>query len=286
MTNMNKKTNEMAGTVVREGYEASVCARALSRSGNNPQLKGIVHELMYCDKINAAPGNVVKGIHASLTKSPVAQMKDVIVQNPAGHIVQHAQLKDTISTAGVRKTVNQILDGHYNKTSIIGTEETAAKVNHMLASIGKKTQTVKSSGISSHTTSRIADKALGKMPTVSSLGTTLKSGGTAGMAFGAGLEAISSMYDVYKGDKNLGDAVADVTIAGIKGGVTGSISSAAGTMAAGMTGTALTAGTSTVIGSALASTAVGGVAVAAAPVVVGFAAACAVCNVISSFFDD
>ena len=186
----------MANVAVREGYEASVGLRALERAGNCPQLKGHVHEIMFCDKYNINPQNIIQGNHAALTKSATAQMKDVIMTNN-GRIVGHAQLKDTVSASGLRKTAEQIKSGHYNKTSIFGTEETAAKL------AGKVHQKVHSSGISSETTTRIANKALGKIPTMKALGATAKSGGIAGAAFSAGIEAISSISDVVNGKKIL-----------------------------------------------------------------------------------
>ncbi len=274
----NQKNINMATVATKEGYEASVALRALDRAGNCPQLKGHVHELIFCDKYNANPLNIIQGNHANLTKSATAQMKDVVMTNN-GRVVGHAQLKDTISSSGLRKTAEQIKSGHYNKTSIFGTKETAAKL------AGKVPQKVNSSGISSETTSRVANKALGRMPTMNALGSAARSGGMVGAAVGAGIEAISSIGDVIDGKKSVGDAVVDIGGAAVKGGITGSASSAAGVAAAGLAGTAVSAVTATGVGAAVASTAVGAVAVAAAPVAVGFAAACAVGSFISSLFD-
>lgn len=285
MTTMNKKRN-MAGGMIHEGYEASVAARALTRAGKCPQLKGIANEIMFCDKINANPVNVVRGVHASLTKSTTARMKDVIVQNAKGRVVGHAQLKDTISSSGVRKTADQILNGHYNKTMVCGTKETAIKIGKALAKSGKKVQTIHSNGISSSTTERIANKALGGLPSASALGAAAHSGGVAGAAFGAGIEAISSIADVVNGDKDVSDAVIDVAGAGVQGGITSAASTAAGSAAAGLAGSAVAAATSTAVGSAIAGTAIGSLAVAAAPLAIGFGAACAVGSFISSLFDE
>ena len=269
----------MATVATKEGYEAGVALRALNRAGNCPQIKGHVHEIMFCDKYNANPLNIMQGNHANLTKSATAQMKDVVMTNN-GRVVGHAQLKDTISSSGLRKTAEQIRSGHYNKTSIFGTEETAAKL------AGKVPQKVHSSGISSETTSRIANKALGRIPTMNALGTAARSGGMAGAAIGAGIEAISSIGDVIDGKKDVGDAIIDVGGAAVNGGITGAGSSAAGVAAAGLTGSAVSAVAATGMGAAVTSTAIGAMAVTAAPVVVGFGVACAVGSFISSFFDD
>lgn len=283
MKNINSRNN-VAGSASNV-YEASVGMRALNRAGQNPQMKGIVQEIMYCDKYNTNMGNILNGHHMDLTKSTTAHMKDVIAKNSAGKVVGHAQLKDTISNAGVRKTVQQIKSGHYSKTRVIGTEETAAKVNKVLEKYGVK-QRVESSGISSKTTSRIADKTLGKMPTISTLSSAAKAGGVTGAAVGAGMEAISSIGDWLEGDKSAGEAAADVAVAGVKGGVTGAVSGVIGSAAAGATGSAIAAATATTVGSAVAGTAVGAAAIVAAPVVAAVAAPMVVFGLLGSLFGD
>lgn len=283
MKNTNTRNN-VAGSASNV-YEASVGMRALNRAGQNPQLRGIVHEILYCDQYNTNMGNILNGHHMDLTKSTTAHMKDVIAKNSAGKVVGHAQLKDTISNAGVRKTVQQIKSGHYSKTRVIGTEETAAKVNKVLEKYGVK-QRVESSGISSKTTSRIADKTLGKMPTISTLSSAAKAGGVTGAAVGAGMEAISSIGDWLEGDKSAGEAAADVAVAGVKGGVTGAVSGVIGSAAAGATGSAIAAATATTVGSAVAGTAVGAAAIAAAPVVAAVAAPMVVFGLLGSLFGD
>ena len=283
MKNTNSRNN-VAGSASNV-YEASVGMRALNRAGQNPQMKGIVQEIMYCDKYNTNMGNILNGHHMDLTKSTTAHMKDVIAKNSAGKVVGHAQLKDTISNAGVRKTVQQIKSGHYSKTRVIGTEETAAKVNKVLEKCGVK-QRVESSGISSKTTSRIADKTLGKMPTISTMSSAAKAGGVTGAAVGAGMEAISSIGDWLEGDKSAGEAAADVAVAGVKGGVTGAVSGVIGSAAADVAGSAIAAATATTVGSAVAGTAVGAAAIAAAPVVAAVAAPMVVFGLLDSLFDD
>lgn len=283
MKNTNVRNN-VAGSASNV-YEASVGMRALNRAGQNPQMKGVAHEIMCCDKYNLNPGNILNGRHMDLTKSTTAHMKDVIAKNSAGKVVGHAQLKDTISNAGVRKTVQQINSGHYSKTRVIGTEETAAKVNKVLEKYGVK-QRVESSGISSKTTSRIADKTLGKMPTISTMSSAAKAGGVTGAAVGAGMEAISSIGDWMEGNKSAGEAAADVAVAGVKGGVTGAVSGVIGSAAAGATGSAIAAATATTVGSAVAGTAVGAAAIAAAPVVAAVAAPMVVFGLLGSLFDD
>ena len=102
--NTNSKTRKhiqtQAGSAMQQTYEASVGARALERAGSCPQLKGIAHEIMFCDKVNLNPKNILDGTRAALTKSNTAQMRDVILTK-GGKIAGHAQLKDTITAAPV-----------------------------------------------------------------------------------------------------------------------------------------------------------------------------------------
>ncbi|WP_037355354.1 hypothetical protein [Selenomonas sp. FC4001] len=278
-----KKSSRMLGGLSNEAYEASVITRALERAGQCPQLKGHVHEILFCDKYNIS--NVLNSNSAHLTKSTTATMKDVIATNSNGQITMHGQLKDTISNSGIRKTAKQIINGKYNKTTVYGTEETAREVNRVLDAAGKTTQRVKSSGISSKTTSRIASKGLGKMPTLANLGNAAKTGGMAGAVVSGGIEAVSSIYDVIEGNKKWDDAVIDVAGATAKGGITGAGSAAAGSLAAGATGTVVTAIASTTIGGAIAGTTCGALALGAAPIVASIGAAFFVGSAISSIFD-
>ena len=273
-----EKTYDILSTIVKEGYEGSVALRALERAGRCKNLHGHVHELMFCDKYNLNPAHILRGEQANLTKSTTATMKDVIMTR-GGKVIGHAQLKDTSSVSGALKTARQINAGKYGKTAVYGTEETAAKL------LGKTQQTVHSSGISSETTSRVAQKALGKLPTTGAVQAAAMSGGTVGACLGAGIEAISSLNEWADGEKDFDDVVIDVGGAAFKGGISGAGSSAAGVLAAGATGSAISAITATGIGSAVAGTAIGAAAFAVAPVAIGFGAACAVGGFISSLFD-
>ena len=264
---------------MREGYEGKVAIEAIQRAGKCPQLKGHVHEILFKDQFNRNFGHVINGEHAQLTKSTTATMKDIVITK-GSKVSGHMQLKDTVSSRGVAKTAEQIASGKYNKTAVYGTEETVAKVSR------KVTQKVHNSGISSVDTARIANKALGKMPSASMLGAAAKSGGAWGAAFGAGCEAVSSIIDVANGKKDVGEAVVDVAEAGAKGGVVGATSAVAGSAAAGAAGIATSAFVATGVGGAVAATGAGALAVAFAPAVIGFGAACAVGNLISNIFED
>lgn len=281
MTKNNcKAQNIMLG---KEMYEDKVALEALQRAGKCPQLKGHVHEILFKDKFNVNPKNILQGKHATLTQSNTAQMKDIIIKQ-GKKVVGHAQLKDTTSASGVAKTIKQIKDGHYNKTAVYGTKETVKKVG------SKVSQKVHSSGISSETTKRIADKALGQMPSMAELGGVARSSGVAGAAFGAGIEAVSSICDVLDGKKDVGDAACDIAAAGVKGGITGAAAATASSAVAGLTGAAVGAATATGIGATVAGATIGGVAVGAAavavaPVVASLGAAVAVGSIASDVVD-
>ena len=268
---------ENLANVSRNGYEMKVGCEALNRAGQNQNLHGIVHEVMFKDGYNANPSNILNGRSCHLTKNPTARMKDVVMMK-GNKVCGHAQLKDTAGS--ISKTAKQVNSGHYGKTRVYGTTETAAKA------AGKTKQVVHDSGISSTTTKRIADKALGKMPTAGAVHAAAKAGGIAGAAVGAGIEAISSIGGVIAGEKDVVDAACDITYAGTKGGAAGYAGAAAGSAAAGATGALITA---TGIGTGLAAGGVAATAVAFAPVVVGFGAACAVgglvCDIFDSIFD-
>lgn len=272
-----KGQKENLGNIGRNGYEMKAGCEALRRAGQNKNLHGIVHEVMFKDSYNANPSNILNGRSCHLTKNPTAQMKDVVMMK-GNKVCGHAQLKDV--TGSISKTAKQINSGHYGKTHVYGTTETAAKM------AGKTKQVVHDSGISSTTTKRIADKALGKMPSASAISAAAKAGGVTGAAIGAGLEAASSICDVISGEKDFGDMACDVTYAGAKGGAIGYAGTAAGAAAAGATGAAITA---TGIGAGLAAGGAAATALAFAPAVVGFGAACAVgslvCDVFDSIFD-
>ena len=137
-----------------EHYFDAVGAKAMQRAGNNPQLKGIVHEQMFCDKLNMQPENLFFGKVARMTRNPQAHDVDVVQLDADGRCTGRFQLKDTTSESGVRDTLGRIRKGQYRSTKLVGTEETAAKYNKMRSAGDKSMQ---SSGISSTRTGRIAD---------------------------------------------------------------------------------------------------------------------------------
>lgn len=257
--------------IIRNAYEMKIGCEALKRVGRNKNIHGHIFEDLVRDKYNVNPVNILNGRSCQLTKSLTAPMHDLVGST-------RIQCKDTV--AGMRKTIQQINSGHYSKTHIVGTTETAAKA------VEKTKQVVHDSGISSATTKRIAGKALGKMPTAGAVRSAAKAGGVAGAAVAAGIEAVCSIGDVISGEKDLVDAACDIAYAGAKGGAAGYAGAAAGTVAAGYAGTAIVASG---IGTGLAAGSAAAAVVTFAPAVVGFGVAWAagslVCDVFEAIFD-
>ena len=106
---MRKK---QAGTITAAGRgiaEGRVGVEAVTRVGRNPQVKGVVHEVLYRDLQNASAKNVVNGTKAVLTKSTTAVRDDILMKQGTS-IVGRAQLKDT--PKAIAKTVSQVRSGH------------------------------------------------------------------------------------------------------------------------------------------------------------------------------
>lgn len=160
---MRKK---QAGTITAAGRgiaEGRVGVEAVTRVGRNPQVKGVVHEVLYRDLQNASAKNVVNGTKAVLTKSTTAVRDDILMKQGTS-IVGRAQLKDT--PKAIAKTVSQVRSGHYAGTNLMGTTETVAAYNKAVANAAKNgvkiTQQMTDTGISSLDTGRIATQTIGQ----------------------------------------------------------------------------------------------------------------------------
>ena len=156
-----KKNSNNAGTMTaaaRSAYEGKVGLEAVARAGHNPNLKGIVHEVLVRDAHNVNPANILSGKAASLTKSATAVRDDVIVQQ-AGKVVSRMQLKDTANS--VKDTIKQVASGKYAGTNLVGTKETVEAFDKAAKAAGV-TQKMTSSGFSSSDTARIAKQTLGR----------------------------------------------------------------------------------------------------------------------------
>ncbi len=245
MENKTRNTNYtgVASTAAREVYEAKAGLEAAARVGKNPQLKGVIHEVLVKDSINANPLNIINGRQAVLSRSTTAIRDDILIKQ-GGKIVGRMQLKDT--PASIAKTIEQVKDGHYAGTRLIGTKETVEAYTKAAAKAADKgakiTQKMTSSKISSADTARIAGKTLGTTAGKLTAGTLAKaagSSGSVGAAISGGLEVISSAKKYHDGDIDGGEFMKNVA----KETVGGGISAAAGSVAA----TAVATGAATIL---------------------------------------
>ena len=251
-----------AAATARSAYEGKVGVEAVIRSGGkNPQLKGVVHEVLYRDSVTLNPQNLVSGTKGVLSKSATAVRDDVLLKQ-GGKVVGRAQLKDTV--AGVSKTVKQAASGKYAGTKLMGTKETVAAYEKAVENLAKNgtqvTQKMTSTGISSADTSRIAAQTIGGGLKVAQVGrAALTSAGTGAVLSGV-VEAVSSGVQLANGEIDGGEFVANVA----KETAGGGLSAAGGTAAA----TAVGAAAATVLAGTTAPLwAPGAVAVGAAVVV-------------------
>ena len=260
---------------LRQGYEAKVIGESLKRAGNNPQLKGIVHEVMIKDGINYNPVNMVKGVNAALTKSTNAKTVDIVVKQ-GGKIVGRIQAKDAANS--ISNVVKQVKSGQYNSATIVGTRETAAKLSARFAKDGIS-KTVKSSGISSKTTQAIAAKAgvNGLSGLSKACSTAAKGSAVTGAVVGAGVAVVKGIGELADGSKAGTEVAKDVVKEAAGSGL-----SAAGA------GAAATAG-GAVVASAVAAAGVTGAAATAltvgAPVAIAVGVGCLIKSFWDSIFD-
>jgi hypothetical protein len=245
---MNTKKNR--GTVVsgvKETYEARVALESLSRAGKNKNLHGIVHEVMYKDALNANPANTLKGAKAALTKSSTAVRDDIVVTQ-AGKVIGRSQLKDTAKS--VHHTVKQVASGKYQRTTLVGTKETVKAYNSEVTKMASKganiTQKMKSSGISSNDTARIASKALGNRLTGSALKSAAKGSGVMGAGVSGAIEILSSGKSLLDGEIDGSEFTSNVAKETVGGGLSAAAGGAAATAVATTAAGLLTASTAPV----------------------------------------
>lgn len=269
---MERNTGAMVAGA-REAYEAKVGLEAVSRVGENPCLKGVVHEIIARDAYNAAPQRLVDGTKAVLSKSTTAVRDDVLLMQ-GKDVVGRWQLKDTAGSIG--KTVKQVQDHHYAGTVLKGTKETVGAYNQAVskaASNGVKIgQKMSSTGISSSDTARIAAKTLGVNAgklTADAIGKVAASSGGVGLAVSGGIEAISSGIQLVNGEIDGEEFVENVARETVGGGLAAAGGSALATVTA--------AGAATLLSATAAPVWV--------PVAIGFGTAVAAGNAIKGVWD-
>lgn len=259
----------------KTSYETSVIKRAVDRAGNNPHLKGHIHEILVKDAKNVR--NLFNGSQTELTKSTTAKTVDLVTKN-GGKVVERLQLKDTLSKSGVDKTVKQVLKGQYRSTRLVGTEETTKLVNQALKKAGSAKR-MTSSGVSSNTTTTLAQRAgaSGSGTLGNAALQSAKSGGALGAGIGVGIELVSGVAGLVNGEREFSDVAVSTVKAGAKGYATGAAAGAAVTAA----GPAIAATSAAIASYGVAAS----VVTFAAPVAVAVGVGWAVSSLFDSIFD-
>ena len=258
MTEKNNDFNLATGfNCVQNVYDGSVNSRVVERVGNlaPSQSKGIAHEILYSDKLNVTRPEL--GVTKLSTKTNA--VRDDLVSVKDGVVKYRAQLKDTVSSSGVKKTVTQGMNGKYKGTNFMGTNETTELYNK--ATENMTAQKMSSTGISSKDTSRITETFSGKMPSLENVAHNSTRAGSFGAVASVAIGAVEDIVNSESGEEMLAHATAN----GARGFASGYVGSAAATVAT----TATAAG----IASVPALAAAAPVVAAVAPVAAGIAAA-------------
>lgn len=271
-TEMEDRNNCGTGfSAVRKAYDTKVGMEAYERAGSNPQLKGIVHEVLYKDMQTVNPVNLANGTKGVLAKSTTAVRDDVLLMND-GKVIGRCQLKDTANS--ISKTVKQAAEGKYAGTKLMGTKETVQAYEKAVEKLADKgvviSQKMTSTGISSADTGRIAAETIGGKLAASSLTKVAQSSGVAGGVISGGIETISAGLDLLGGSIDGEEFVSRVAKETIGGG----ISAAGGSVA----GAAVSAGAATLLAATAAPVWV--------PAALGFGAVVAVGSFIKDIWDE
>lgn len=240
---MNNKQNGTAAAAAHSAYEGKVGVEAVARSGGkNPQLKGVVHEILVRDRISASPENLVSGTKGVLSKSSTAIRDDVLTMR-GGSVTGRAQLKDTVSASGLQKTLKQAASGKYKGTNLMGTKETTEMYNAAVEKIakagGKVPQKMTSTGVSSADTSRIAAQTVGGTLKAASVAQAALSSAGFGALLSGGIEAVASGAKLANGEIDGAEFGTNVLRETVGGGVSAAGATAAGSAAAFGTATLL-----------------------------------------------
>lgn len=232
MNNQNKQHVAQQSVIVgKHGYEQSVIARAMDRAGNNPHLKGHIHEILVKDGRNVRNLLKLNGASTELTKSTTAGTVD-LVTTKGGRVIERIQVKDVTSQSGINKLVKQCADGKYRSAKLVGSEESAQAFNKAAEKAGISKR-MTSTGVSSRSTESLAQRAgaTGSGSLGSAMGQAAKAGGAAGAIICGGIEAVRGCVDLIDGKADAVEVAGRVAKAGAKGGASGAAAGAAATAA-------------------------------------------------------
>lgn len=230
--NTNLKTSTVANTT-KLGYESKILLEALERAGNNPNIKGIIYEVMEKNLFNGNPVRLMDGKTAQLVNSSTANAVDMVVIK-GGKVLERIQLKDTPKS--IADTVRKASSGQYRTVQLWGTTETTEAFNQA----AKTSKNMTTRGISSETTEALA-KRIGKQGAKGSvnLAKSAKTMAKSGAAWGGGVSAvvatIEGVNDYRHNRKNAAEVVKYIA----KESAGGAISGAAAGTAVTVVGSAL-----------------------------------------------
>lgn len=195
---------ETAGSVgtavvmgVENAYETSVVGRIQGRAGaaTITGAKGICFEVIYSDLRNIANilENPGEGLRTRLSLSSTDPEADLITTNKLGEIVRWYQCKDGESPAQVSTVIKQIKSGKYDSVRIVGTRELATLCREKAVAEGISLPMI-DSGVSTNTTAKIANKALGIVPSRAQVFSVASKNSAVGVVVGSCLSIGESIY--------------------------------------------------------------------------------------------
>lgn len=231
---MSRDRRERGRAYVNQASEAAelyldaIGREALERAGNNPQLKGIVHELLYRDKLNFGRDGLARGNVTRLTRNPRAHGVDLVTVDGDNRVVGRYQMKDCSSQSGVSKTLEQTRSGKYRSAKLMGTKETKKAYDAASRPTDKK---MGSSGVSSKRTGRVADnvgvKCRDKNTFANNMSDVASCAGASALlgAAGGGVSSILGNYERYAngeidGAEYAANVATDIASGGMSAGLT------------------------------------------------------------------
>lgn len=224
----SKKQNISIGCV-RESYADSIGAEAVNRGGSGVGTKGVVLEMLDANRRSSSPKALLNGEATKLTKSNTATCVDAVTMKN-GRVVNRFQHKDITSDASMRELHKRVGKGDYNATRLVGTTETCEKFNRTV----KSGRTMENSGISSKTTTRIADNAGAKVRDTNLLKNNMKdvggqavtSGAISGVV-GAATAAEGNLEEYRNGSIDGAEFTARIAVAGAESCAVSAVKTAA-----------------------------------------------------------
>lgn len=190
---------------------------AVRRAGRGTQIKGVIHEMAIRERSNLTLNAFLSGQRTNVTRSANARTVDLVTTRN-GRIVERIQAKDCVSDACARNVQARVEAGQYRTARLVGTRETTAKFK-----AAGVTKSVRSSGVSSRSTTRAADNAGAKVPNrnlvlsnaMDIAGCAGRAGVTGGM-LGAGAEALGSLKELRTGQIDGAEYAHRIAVTGAK----------------------------------------------------------------------